>query len=271
MNFLEKLKQRAQKVNSLLCIGLDPDRSKMPPHLQDSLFEFSRQIIEITANYACAFKLQIAYYSGQNAEYELIKTIDYIKETHPDLPVLLDAKRGDIGTTSEMYAKEVFEHYKADAVTLNPYMGQDSLQPFLKYKNKGCFLLCRTSNPGGADFQDLLCEGRPLYQHIARTALKTWNKNKNILFVIGATEPEALHQVRTLAPKTWFLVPGVGAQGGCLKETLKCGLDSDKLGLLINSSRGILYAGQGQDFSKAAAEAAKSLRDQINILRETLC
>lgn len=270
MNFISKVGEAVDLNNSLLCVGLDPLLEKMPSHLgvgQEAIFEFCKAIVDATHDLVCGFKPQIAYFSGQNADEALQKIITYIQENYPKIPVLLDSKRGDIGATAEQYAKEAFERYAADAVTLNPYMGYDAARPFLEYSDKGCIFLCRTSNSGAADFQDLICEEKPLYQQVATTISKDWNKNNNCCLVVGATAPGQLAEVRKLVGDMLVLVPGVGAQGGDVKATLDAGLTSAGKGLMINASRSIIYAGSGEDFSTAARHAALALRDEINRYR----
>ncbi len=273
MNFIAKLELAQQKNNSLLCVGLDPVMERLPPlcrHEKEPFLSFNRALIAATADLVCAYKPQIAHYAACGAEAELLATIRYIKENYPDIPVILDAKRGDIGSTAEKYALEAFERYQADAVTVNPYLGGDSLEPFLRYAEKGVVILCRTSNPGGADLQGLMVEGEALYLKLARLAAGVWNKNGNILLVVGATWPEELARVREIVGNIPLLVPGVGAQGGDVAAVLDAGLDQRGLGLVINSSRGIIYASSGDDFAVAARQAALDLRDEINRHRHKL-
>ena len=270
MNFIKQLKQRWENSNSLLCVGLDPDLRRFPDlleHSQKPIFEFNKAIIDATHDLVCAYKPQIAYFAAASAEDQLQATIDYIHQNFPDIPVILDAKRGDIGSTAAMYALESFERYAADAVTLNPYMGYDSAQPFLSYVDKGCVFLCRTSNSGAADYQDLSVDGKPLYMRIASQIYEQWNDNNNCLLVIGATGPKQMAEIRALVGDMPFLVPGVGAQGGDVGAIVRAGLTADKQGLLINSSRGILYAGSGDDFAAQARKKALLLRDEINQYR----
>jgi len=269
MNFYTRLQQAWQASNSLLCVGLDPDLQKLPASVLQSdepIFEFNRQIIDQTAAHCCCFKPQIAYYAAYGAESQLQKTIDYIKQHYPDHAVILDAKRGDIGDTAKMYAREAFDRYGADALTVNPYMGGDTLQPYLQRQDKGVVILCRTSNAGSAEFQSLQFEGVSLAHRVAQQAVQ-WNENQNVVLVVGATYPEELAEIRKIVGDIPLLVPGVGAQGGGLQGVLENALTADGTGLMINSSRGIIYAGQGADFSVAAGQAAKELNQQINILR----
>ena len=266
MTFMEKLEAIWRKNDSMVCVGLDPDRAKLPDCLKNSkhpIFDFNRALVDATAPYVCAYKPQAAYYAGQDADDELAMTIRYIRENHPEIPVILDVKRGDIGSTAEQYAKEAFMRYGADAATVNPYMGSDAVNPFLKYSDKGVVILCRTSNPSSKELQELVADGRKLYEHVAILARDVWNAAGNVLLVLGATYPGELAAVRTLCPKLPFLVPGVGAQGGDVEKVVRCGRTADGFGLVINSSRGIIYASKEKDFAEKAALAAQTLRDQI--------
>ena len=271
MTFIQKLRNRWQQADTLVCVGLDPDPAKFPDRFvddDDALFAFCRDIADATAQYACAFKPQIAYFAAHNhGEAALQRLIAHINAEHPDVPVILDAKRGDIGSTAQQYACEAFERFGADAVTLNPYMGKDSAQPFLDYNDRGCVFLCHTSNPGARDFQELLIDGQPLYQHIARTIAADWNADGNCALVVGATFPEELKVIRNLVGDMPLLIPGIGAQGGDVEAVVKNGKTADGSGLMINSSRGILYAAQGDGYAEAAADAARELRDTINRFR----
>ncbi len=259
--FYKKLAVSWKNQNSLLCIGLDPDLEKLPETIRkgkEPLFAFNREIIDATALWACAFKPQIAYYAAIGAEGQLEKTIEYIRTHYPRLPVILDAKRGDIGATAKMYAREAFQRYQADAVTVNPYMGGDTLQPFFEYEDKGVFILCRTSNPGSGDFQKMKSGQSFLYEQVAQHAMK-WNVRNNIGLVVGATFPEVLGGIRRIVGDMPLLVPGIGMQGGDLGEVLRCGLNADRTGLAINVSRAILYAGNGRDFAAAAGDRAREI------------
>ena len=271
MTFMEKLKHSSQVNRSLVCVGLDPERTKLPECVREkehALFEFNRAIIDATADWACAYKPQAAYYAGQNADEDLKLTIDYIHERAPEIPVILDVKRGDIGSTATMYAKEAFERYNADAVTVNPYMGFDTLKPFLDHADKGVIILCRTSNPNSGDLQNLVCGGKMVYEHVALLARDRWNYNGNAALVIGATYPEELRHVRELCPDMPFLVPGVGAQGGDVEKVGKFGCDRTGHGIVINSSRGIIYADKTENFAAGAGNAARELRDLVNSFRD---
>jgi orotidine-5'-phosphate decarboxylase len=271
-NFISALNQAWRMNNSLLCVGLDPDPAKFPSHLQgrsDAIFEFCSAIVDATADLACAFKPQIAYFAANRAEDQLEALIARIHKRHPDIPVILDAKRGDIGNTAEQYAIEVFERYKADAVTINPYMGRDTVEPWLAYKDKGVILLCRTSNPGGSDLQFLPvgADGTPLFELVAHLVADEWNGNCQCALVVGATFPEELRSVREIVGEMPLLVPGIGAQGGDIEATVKAGKAANGAGLMINSSRAILYAGKGEDYADAARKVALETRDAINRYR----
>ncbi len=268
-SFAEKQMNIWQVNRSKVCVGLDPDLKKLPECVKKykhPVFEFNRALVEATGDLVCSYKPQFAYYAAYGLEDELKMTIDFIREKFPDVPVILDAKRGDIGATAQMYALEAFERYEADALTVNPYMGGDTLKPYLERTDKGVVVLCRTSNPGSSEFQSLVMEnGRKLYEEVALRAEKEWNKAGNVLLVIGATYPEELGRIREMCPELTFLVPGVGAQGGDVEQVVKRGSrKSDGEGLIINSSRQIIYASNGEDFAEAARKAAIELRDVIN-------
>jgi len=256
-----------QRSDSLLCVGLDPDPGRIPVALRgrpDAIFEFCRAIVDATADLVCAFKPQIAYFAAQAAEDQLQALISHIHSRHPGIPVVLDAKRGDIGSTAEQYAREAFERFQADAVTLNPYMGQDSIDPYLQWTDRGVILLCRTSNPGGADLQSLeVAPGERLYERVARLASERWNPHGQTALVVGATVPRELAQVRRLVGEMPLLVPGIGAQGGDIDATVQAGRRADGKGMMVNSSRAILYAGAGDDFAAAARQAAVQTRDAL--------
>ena len=271
MRFTEQLAAAWQRNNSLLCVGLDPDPARLPASLTGTggaIFSFCRAIVDATADLVCAFKPQIAYFAAHNdGEAQLQRLVAHLNGAHPDVPVILDANRGDIGSTAQQYACEAFERFGADAVTLNPYMGRDSADPFLQYNDRGCVFLCHTSNPGARDFQELLVDGAPLYQHIARTIAGEWNADGNCALVVGATFPEELAVIRGIVGDMPLLIPGVGAQGGDVEAVVKNGKTADGTGLMVNSSRGILYASRGEGYAEAAADAAKTLRDEINRYR----
>jgi orotidine-5'-phosphate decarboxylase len=268
--FSEKLAASWKATNSLVCVGLDPEPKKFPDQFRDApggIFQFNRAIIDATRDLVCAYKPQFAHYAAHAAESQLEHTIDYIKSTCPNAVVILDSKRGDIGSTAEQYAHEAFERYDADAVTVNPYLGRDSVEPFLKHGDKGVIILCRTSNPGAKDFQDLDVGGKKLFQHVAETVAKEWNTANNCMLVVGATYPEELADIRSRVGDLPFLVPGVGAQGGDVAKVMAAGKTKAGTGLVISSSRAILYASSGEDFASAARKAAQDLRDSINAHR----
>jgi orotidine-5'-phosphate decarboxylase len=263
--FAQRLDSALTSSGSLVCVGLDPDLSKIPEGLGEQavrLHAFDRRVIDATYDIAAAYKPQIAFYSALGAEQQLVSTIRYIRERAPTALVILDGKRGDIGNTAEAYAREAFDRYGADAVTVNPFMGEDSVRPFLARKDRGALVLCRTSNPGGADFQNLMLEGLPLYRHVARRATTEWNQNGNVMLVVGATVPKEMAELRAAHPHVTFLVPGIGAQSGDLNAVLAAGLDAQAMGLLISASRSIIYAGGGS--SAAIRAAAAQLHAEIN-------
>jgi orotidine-5'-phosphate decarboxylase len=265
--FIERLRVAWQAHDSLVCVGLDPEPARFPRHiaqLPSAIFEFNRAIIEATADLVCAYKPQFAHYAAVGAEDQLARTIEYIKKNHPAVQVVLDVKRGDIGSTAERYATEAFVRYGADAATVNPYLGTDSLEPFLKYADKGVIVLCRTSNPGGGELQELPAPDLPLYKVVAQLAAQRWNANNNCLLVVGATNPAELAEVRALVGDMPLLVPGVGAQGGDVAQAVRNGQSAAGTGLLISSSRAILYASGGADFASAARTATAALREEIN-------
>lgn len=265
--FMQMLRDRWTSADSLVCVGLDPEPAKFPARFandSDAIFNFCRAVVDATAQYVCCFKPQIAYFAARRAEDSLERLIAHIHAMHPGIPVILDAKRGDMGTTAQQYAIEAFDRYRADAVTLNPYQGIDAAQPFLDRADRGCVFLCHTSNAGAKDFQELDVGGKPLYQHVAATIAQDWNAHGNCLLVVGATFPEELSQVRAIVGDMPLLIPGVGAQGGDVAAAVRNGRTADGSGLIVSSSRAILYASQGEDFAAAAGNAAKALRDQIN-------
>lgn len=272
-SFFNLLLSRWESTNSLLCIGLDPDLSKMPSSFRDEkkplderLFAFNKAVITATHDLVCCYKPQAAFYeqygvSGLNALY---KTVAYIHEAFPEIPVLFDAKRGDIGSTAEAYAISVFDSLRADGVTINPYLGKDSVQPFLDRKEKGIFILAKTSNSGSSDFQNKSVEGMPLYEYVATIVCTKWNSNQNCGLVVGATYPEELRKVRTIIRDMTLLIPGIGAQGGNIQKTVTAGKNAEGTGMIISSSRAILYASVGEDFPEAARHVAKDTNEEIN-------
>lgn len=266
MTFLEMLRGAQERNGSMLCVGLDPEPKRFPSGLRGDpkrIHEFCARIVDATADLAIAFKPQIAYFAAHRAEDQLEKLVAHIRRVAPHVPVILDAKRGDIGSTAEQYAIEAFERYGADAVTLSPFMGFDSVQPYLKHEGKGAFLLCRTSNPGGDDLQNQRLgsvDGSPLlYEHVARLAQGPWNLNGQLGLVVGATYPNEIERVREIAPTLPLLIPGVGAQGGDAVATVRAGWRPDAP-IVVNSSRAILYASSGDDYADAARREAEKTR-----------
>ena len=271
MNFTEKLTTATRRNNSLLCVGLDPDQEKMPEGV--SVLDFNRDIIEATSDLVCAYKINFAFYEAleDNGVSILKQTRGFIPA---DIPVIGDAKRGDIGNTAKAYAQAIFSYFNCDATTVNPYLGYDSVEPFLQYRERGIFILCRTSNAGAADFQSLNVkvgdnEYQPLFEVVARKA-REWNTHGNIGLVVGATYPDELKVIREQHPDIPLLIPGIGAQGGDLALTIRYGVDRRGEKAVINSSRQILYASVGKDYAQAARQAATNLREQINRIRETI-
>ncbi|MES2530214.1 MAG: orotidine-5'-phosphate decarboxylase [Pseudomonadota bacterium] len=269
MTFIEQLHAAERQNRSLLCVGLDPEPAKFPAHLKgdaNKIYDFCARIVDATADLVIAFKPQIAYFSAHRAEGQLERLMEHIRRVAPQVPIILDAKRGDIGSTAEQYAIEAFERYGADAVTLSPFMGFDSVAPYLKHEGKGAFLLCRTSNPGGDDLQSQRLASVPgeplLYEHVARLAQGPWNLNGQLGLVVGATYPAEIERVRALAPTVPLLIPGVGAQGGDAVATVRAGWRSDAP-IIVNSSRAICYASAGDDFAEAARREATRTRDAL--------
>jgi orotidine-5'-phosphate decarboxylase len=273
MNFSDLLNAQVDKSNSLLCVGLDPDVNKLPEQFQNTpnqLFEFNKAIIDATHDLVCAFKPNSAYYEAHGPEgvMQLRDTISYIHETYPGIPVILDAKRADIGNTNDQYATFVFDYLGSDAVTLHPYLGREALEPFFARKEKGLIILCRTSNPGAGEFQDLMVDGKTMYSHVAKQVSQSWNIAGNCSLVVGATYPKELEEVRAIVgPDMPFLMPGVGAQGGDIKAAVEAGIGAKKRGLIINSARGVIFASSGADFAEAARKVATETRDEINKYR----
>jgi orotidine-5'-phosphate decarboxylase len=272
--FTEQLAHAWSSQDSMLCVGLDPDPKQFPASIKGkggAILAFCREIVDATADLVCAFKPQIAYFAAHGAEDQLEQLIDHIHRQHPQVPVILDSKRGDIGSTAQQYAIEVFDRYQADAVTVNPYMGFDSIEPYLKYTNKGVIVLCRTSNPGGSDLQFLevnekgCTEKELLYQRVARLASSQWNKTGQLGLVVGATFPEEIAKVRGIVGEMPLLIPGIGTQGGDIPATVQAGAVSNApgTGMIINSSRAILYASQDGNFADAARQAAIATRDAL--------
>ncbi|HTV94661.1 MAG TPA: orotidine-5'-phosphate decarboxylase [Steroidobacteraceae bacterium] len=271
LKFAERLDRAQASARGLVCVGLDPDFAKLPADVRggpEPLLAFNRRIVDATAEIAAAYKPQIAFYSALGKEDELEASIAYIRERAPAALVILDAKRSDIGNTAQAYAREAFDRYGADAVTVNPYMGEDSVLPFLARPDRGAVLLCRTSNPGGRDFQDLLIDGQPLYRRVAERAALHWNEHRNLMLVVGATRPQEMAELRRAHPELAFLVPGIGAQGGDLDAILTAGLNARGAGLLISSSRAVIFAQGGS--SAGIRAAALGLHEAINRRRAVL-
>lgn len=270
MTFIDKLSDAWRTTNSMLMVGLDPDPRRFPAEVREhpqAIFEFCRAIVDATAPYVCGFKPQIAYFASERAEAQLEALCAYIRGHYPALPVVLDAKRGDIGSTATQYAREAFERYQSDAVTVNPYMGRDSVQPYLDYDGKGVIVLCRTSNPGGSELQFMkLDDGTPLYLHVAEIVAHQWNANGQCALVVGATYPDEIARVRQRVGDMPLLVPGIGAQGGDIEAIVLAGRTQAGTGMMINSSRAILYASTATDWREAAAQAARTTRDAINLV-----
>lgn len=273
MTFQQKLDKIVKNNNSLVCVGLDSDFNKIPQHLKkqkNPIFAFNKAIINATHDLVCAYKPNIVFYEGEGLKglLQLVFTIKYLKKNYSQIPIILDAKRGDIGSTNEGYVKYFFDFLKVDAATVNPFLGKEASQPFLDRGDKGIFVLCRTSNPGAGEFQDLQVGNMSLYKKIAESVVERWNQNRNCMLVVGATYPNELKEIRKIVGDMTLLVPGIGAQGGDVEKTVKAGLNSKKAGMIINSSRGIIYASNGLDFAQRAREEAIKLRDQINIVRK---
>jgi len=270
MSFVEMLRDAEARRRSLLCVGLDPEPAKFPAGWQGDasrIFDFCARIVDATHDLVIAFKPQIAYFAAHRAEDQLERLMAHIRRVAPGVPVILDAKRGDIGSTAEQYAREAFERYRADAVTLSPFMGFDSIEPYLRWPGKGAILLCRTSNAGGDDLQaQVLADGERVYERIARLAATEWNRGGQLGLVVGATYPDEIARVRALAPRLPLLIPGVGAQGGDAAETVRAGWRPDAP-IVVNSSRAILYASAGDDFAAAARRVAQATREQLDTAR----
>lgn len=268
----QQLVQQIRQKKSFLCIGLDIDLTKIPPHLlksEDPIFEFNKAIIDATHDLCVAYKPNIAFYEayGLKGWESLQKTINYLNEKHPEIFTIADAKRGDIGNTSTMYAKAFLEDLNFDSVTVAPYMGKDSVEPFLAFENKYAIMLALTSNEGAFDFQTKSVDGKELYKIVIETS-KTWKNSERLMYVVGATKAEYFTEIRKIIPDSFILVPGVGAQGGSLAEVCKYGMNDD-IGLLINSSRGILYASNSIDFAKKARKEAKKMQQEMEIILNT--
>jgi orotidine-5'-phosphate decarboxylase len=270
LRFTDTLAAATRRHDSMLCVGLDPEPSRFPGAWRGDagrIHDFCAGIVDATKDLVCAFKPQIAYFHAHRAEDQLERLMAHIRRVAPGVPVILDAKRGDIGATAEQYAREAFVRYQADAVTLSPFMGFDSIEPYLRYDGRGAILLCRTSNPGGDDLQaQTLADGDRLFERIARLAAGPWNRNGQLGLVVGATYPAEIARVRELAPSLPLLIPGVGAQGGDAEATVRAGWRADGA-IVVNSSRAVLYAGGGDDWAAAARRVAEATRQQLNLAR----
>ncbi|KKS41161.1 MAG: Orotidine 5'-phosphate decarboxylase [Candidatus Gottesmanbacteria bacterium GW2011_GWB1_43_11] len=272
MTFQQKLDALVTKNNSLVCVGLDSDWEKLPEIVKKEeypQFAFNKAIVDATHDLVCAYKPNSAFYEylGSEGIRQLKLSCDYIREKYPEIPIILDAKRADIGSTNKGYVSYAFDYLRVDAITLHPYLGAEAIQPFLDRKDKASIILCRTSNPGAKEFQDQIVGGEPLYKLVAKKVVNEWNKNGSCMLVVGATYPEELAEVRKLAGDMIFLVPGIGAQGGEVEKTVKAGLNSKNAGIIINSSRGIIFASKEADFAEKARFEAQKLQTEINKYR----
>ena len=272
INFQNKLDAIIEKNDSLVCVGLDSDFDKLPVHLKYEEFPqyaFNKALIDATHQLICAYKPNSAFYEarGEKGIHELKMTFDYIHSTYPEIVTILDAKRADIGNTNNGYVRFIFDFLGSDAVTLQPYLGSEAIKPFLERADKGCIILCKTSNPGAGELQDLQVNGEPLYKIVAKKVSQEWNQNNNCLLVVGATYPEEIAEVRAITGDMTFLIPGIGVQGGDIEKTVIAGLNSKKAGMIINSSRGVIFASSGTDFAEKAQEEMQKLRDIINVYR----
>lgn len=267
-----KLNEVMDAKKSLLCVGLDSEYEKLPASVKDEeypQFTFNKKIIDATYEYVCSYKPNIAFYEarGEKGMNELKMTMDYLRKRYSDIFTICDAKRADIGNTNKGYVAHIFDYLGFDAITLHPYLGSEALKPFLDRKDKASIVLCRTSNKGAGELQDLEVNGEPLYMHVARTVSAKWNTNKNCMLVVGATYPEEMKKIRSVVGDMTFLVPGIGAQGGDVKKTVEAGLNSEKKGMIINSARSIIFASGEEDFAQKAGNEARLLRDEINKYR----
>lgn len=275
MDFTRKLQHAWNTNNSLLCIGLDPDLDKLPEHLknrENPLFEFNKAIIGATADLVCAFKPNSAFYEalGTDGITQLKMTLDYLHDNYPEIVIILDAKRADIGNTNNGYVQFAYDYLGVDAVTLHPYLGREALAPFLERSDKGAIILCRTSNSGASEFQDLQMNNRPLYEYVAEAVARSWNTNNNCLLVVGATYPGEMQAIRQIVGDMPFLVPGIGAQGGDIRAVMEAGVDSRQQGMMISASRSVIFASNDTDFTDAARDEAIKLRDEINQYRKAV-
>jgi orotidine-5'-phosphate decarboxylase len=272
MNFKTKLKIASEKNNSLLCVGLDSEIEKIPAHLKKKgypQYEFNKAIIDATVDLVCSFKPNSAFYEaeGDSGLLQLKMTADYLRKNYGDIPLILDMKRGDIGNSNNGYINYAYNYIHADAVTLNPYLGQEAIKPFLEREDKGVFILCRTSNPGAGEFQDLRINGQKLFEYIAMRVVEKWNFNDNCGLVVGATYPEELNIVRSIAEDLPFLIPGVGSQGADLQKTVEFGTDKTGFNAVINSSRSVIFASPDSNFASKARQEALKVKEEINKFR----
>ncbi|MGE5042454.1 MAG: orotidine-5'-phosphate decarboxylase [Candidatus Levyibacteriota bacterium] len=272
MTFQQKFEAAVEKNNSLLCIGLDSDFSKLPKKVlseKNPQFAFNKAVIDKTFDLVSTYKINSAFYEARGARGidELKMTCDYINSNYKDIGIILDAKRADIGNTNNGYVQFAYDYLGVDAITLHPYLGQEAIQPFLDRTDKTSIILCRTSNPGAGELQDLEIQRETLYTKVAKLVATKWNKNGNCMMVVGATYPKELAEIRAIAPDMTFLIPGIGAQGGDVEKTLQAGLTKNKKGLIIHSARGIIFASSGEDFATAARSEAQKLKDEINKFR----
>jgi orotidine-5'-phosphate decarboxylase len=264
MEFVKKLNKKWDE-GKFVCIGLDPVLEKIPKVTKGNFFEFNKAIIDKTHDVVLAYKPNSAFYEAKGAEgiEELKKTCDYLSKNYSDIPIILDAKRGDIGSTNEGYVAFAFDYLRVDAITIHPYLGKEAVKPFLDRKDKGIIILCKTSNPGSGEFQDLKIDGKTLYEIVAQKVITEWNENGNICFVVGGTYPEEFKTVRKIVGNVPILIPGIGAQGGDLEKTVRNGKDDNNQGMIISSSRGIIFASSGNDFAEAARNEALKLSNEI--------
>ena len=266
---IQKYHRRVKKTGSLLCVGLDSDLQKLPKRLQKEQFPqfaFNKAIIDATHEYVSVYKPNVAFYEAQGEQgiHELKQTMEYLEDTYPDIFTILDAKRADIGSTNEQYVKNIFDWLGFDAVTIHPYLGKEAVLPFLEREDKVSIILCRTSNPGAGEFQDLEVKGKPLWAHVAQQVSEKWNEKGNCMLVVGATYPQEMKEIRKIVgDEMVFLVPGIGAQGGDVREVMTHGVNSQGKGLILNAGRSILFASKGEDFAEAAGKAAEKLVKEI--------
>jgi len=269
---LQKYNRRADAIDSLLCVGLDSDISRIPEKFLSSAtpqFDFNRWIIDQTAEFAASYKPNMAFYEARGPQgiSELHQTVEYLRLNYPEIVAICDAKRADIGNTNDAYAVATFDELGFDAITLHPYLGRQALAPFLSRKDKACIILCRTSNPGAGELQDLLSDGKPLWHHVAERVSQHWDVDGNCMLVVGATYPEEMRAIRAIAPRTTFLVPGIGAQGGDIEATVAAGLDHEGRGLMISSSRDILFRGDPRAAARRTRDSIRAAKEAVHAAR----